>query len=61
MNCKSRSTVTDSSGNIWDLANPNIIGIKSASGGTSTSLVLPSTEVIISVAFTAASSVFTNT
>jgi hypothetical protein len=54
-----RSVVTDTNGNLWDMANPNIIGIKSGSGGTDT-LVETATgyEYNIPVSFSTSSAAF---
>lgn len=62
--CKSRTVVTDANGNLWDLGNPNIIGILSDSAGAATGLVTvengnsTTPAFTIPVSFTAAEAAF---
>jgi hypothetical protein len=51
-----RSIVTDSSGNLWDLGNKQIYGIQSADGGNSTVLIPGATTIPVS--FSEASAAF---
>lgn len=60
--CKNRTVVTDANGNLWDLGNPNIIGIKSESSGATTGLVQATgSEMVVSVSFGVASAAFLDT
>lgn len=56
--CTNRKVVTDSSGNLWDLGNPNILAIFSDAGGASTVLQLNGNQLVITVAFSVASAAF---
>jgi hypothetical protein len=57
-----RSVVTDSNGNLWDMANPNIIGIESANSGTETTILFKpgagGNQQTILVSFSTASAAF---
>lgn len=54
-----RNVVTDSSGGLWDLANPDIISISSVSSGAQTQITLASGSAeTINVDFATASAAF---
>lgn len=60
--CKNRTVVTDANGDVWDLANPNIVGIQSVLSGAHTMLVLAGNNPReITVPFSTASVVFSDT
>lgn len=55
-----RTVLTDSNGKLWDLGNPNIVGIQSASSGAATTLNLAGGNQItgVAIAFVDASNTF---